>query len=295
MKEIFKKYWSNSYSILEWQWMKYSLSFIWIASIAKILLLQQTISYPRSIWRWINHDWIQLPLVKVMVFIAAAFALWQYIREKDMKRSLTVITLVSILVFSLSDSYGYFDRYDLMSCVWIAQWVAYVLLSPEKHDIPQMRIQFSVQAVVDVYFLAGINKLVSSGWTWGLSTEAFALQVMKGNMVDYAQDGSIGALHSATYLSQIVLSYPVLFSALLSLSLFLELACVVVLFSKKLRIIFGLCFLGMHIGIAIFLKIHLLSTVPIAMFFLLNPMYLIAEFIVNVRTKLIRCFIQLGL
>lgn len=291
MKEIFKKYWSNSYSILEWQWMKYSLSFIWIASIAKILLLQQTISYPRSIWRWINHDWIQLPLVKVMIFIIAAFALWQYIREKRMKLSLTVIMLVSILVFSLSDSYGYFDRYDLMSCVWIAQWIAYVLLSPEKHDISQMRIQFSVQAVVGAYFLAGINKLVSSGWSWGLSTEAFALQVIKGNMVDYAQDGNVLDMYSATYLSKIVLDYPVLFSALLSLSLFLELACVVALFSKKRRIVFGLLFLCMHIGIAIFLKINLLSTVPIAMFFLLNPMYLLAEFLVNIRTQVLSRFI----
>lgn len=293
MKELFKKYWSRSYSIAEWQWMKYSLSFIWIASIVKILLVQQTISYPRSIWRWINNEWIELPAVKVIVFIAAAFFLWQYVREKNMKLSLTVIALISIFIFSLSDSYGYFDRYDLMSCVWIAQWIAYVLLSSTKHDISQMRIQFSVQAVVGAYFLAGLNKLISSGWNWGLNTEAFALQVMKGNMVDYAQDGSIAAFRSATVLSQIVLNHPVLFSVLLSLSLFLELACVVVIFSKRLRIIFGLFFLCMHIGIAIFLKINLLSTVPIAMFFLLNPMYLIAELIANIRAKVANRLIAL--
>lgn len=283
MKNLFKPYWSREYSTTEWTYMKYSISAIWLLCITYILLFYKSIKYPISFCKFIDCNVANLFAVKVFLAVCAIISIIFYIQEKYMRLALGMISVISVFIFTISDSMGFYDRYDMISCVFIAQLLAYLFFS--KKNLAQRRIQFPIQAIAACYTMAAINKLLTSGIDWVLKTENFALQAKKGYMFAYADYGSLSAIHKSNLMSDFFMTYPMITEAMLIISLLLELCSIIVIFDKRIAISYGALLLIMHIGILIFINVFLFAVVPVAMFFLINPAYFVYIMISGLKKR----------
>lgn len=273
MKNLFEKYWNTEYSVTEWTFMKSSLSAIWLICITYVLWFYKPIKYPLSFCKLIDCNITGLLAVKILLTIGAIISIVFYIQEKHMRLSLCVISVISIFVFTVSDSMGFYDRYDMISCVFIAQLLAYLFFSQK--NLAQRRVQFPIQAIAACYTMAAVNKLLTSGIDWAFKSEGLALQAKKGYMFSYADYGTLHPLYNANVFSQFMLDYPLITEAFLIFSLLLEFCALVTIFDKRLAISCGVLLLIMHSGILVFINVFLFAVVPVAMIFLINPVYFV--------------------
>lgn len=273
MKDSFKQYWSATYSQTEWTFMKCSIALVWMVCIIYVLLFQKAVSYPVSFCEFVDCSVLNLLAIKIGIAVLAITAIVFYVQEKQMLLSLGTIAVISVFVFTVSDSMGFYDRYDMLSCIFIAQFIAYLFFS--KNNLSQRRVQFSVQVVAAAYTTSGISKLLTSGFNWALKSEHFALQVRKGYTYAFADYGRLSALQMAERLSQVFIAHPFLVECVLLFSLLLELFAIVMIFDKRITIVWGTLLLLMHLGILLFMNVFLFAVVPAAIIVLVNPVYLV--------------------
>jgi hypothetical protein len=215
---------------------------------------------------------------KGLLLSAMAVSVWLYIREKNMTVVLWVMFFLSILIITYQESTGNFARATVYSTVIGAQVLAYTLNSRLKDfNLSKCRTQFSIQMVAAGYTLAGIAKLRASGPEWVMSAPEFSLQVVKNHFFLFADTGMVSHLHDGTAMAAFLISNPVLSAFMLGLALWLEVACLLALTGRRIRMIWGFGLLMMHIGIAYVMGIGISAIAfPMCIFFI-NPVYWATE------------------
>jgi hypothetical protein len=283
MKSVIKKYtdFQTSYSELQWKWLKIPFILFWFVTAAAVLFEVSNVLAPTGVCRFLDCNCLlSFPLKLVIIAIAFTATIF-YILEKRMILSISILSIVSILIFTIEDSQGIYNRNDVLSGILIAQLIAYLIHNTKKSNdlLNKQRILFSQQIILAIYFLSGVSKLVSSGFSWFMNPQGFAIQVQKSNMDQYIVSQNEFYIQKGEYLSALILSNQALFSVLLFLVLMIEILVVVTLFSsKKVIIFYGIVLILLHVGIWIMMSIVIVPIIVVNLIFFINIIYLIYVF-----------------
>lgn len=277
MRSVFNKYWDTQYSTKQWKWMKIPFIIFWFFVSSNSLLISSDLLNPIGICTYFNCSFLLFNTTKIILLVLSFIFTLMYIFEKNMLISTLVLSVISIISFSLADSQGIFDRMDVLSGVLIAQFIAYLIfrLNGQFEKLEKNRIFYSQQILVALYFLSGLSKLFVSGLTWFQSTDGFALQIVKANMFKEINHPNHDFGLKAEVMSSFVIEHPFITTVLLAISLFIELFSFLIFFNKKMPFYYGVLLLFLHLGIWMFLSVILVGIVVSNLIFLLNIFYLL--------------------
>jgi hypothetical protein len=258
----------------------------WLYQIVKILLLPIQINFPKSVCLLINCTHFLIPISKSLLILFAIIASVLFVFEKFMVFTLGILSLISILVFSINTSIGYDNAINFSSAILISQLIAYILFKVDKEEkkLWLNRIHFPVQIIVASYFLAALSKIQHGGFSWFLQNEGFVIQVKKSLLQEYYTSGNLKILEKIDFLTSFFTAFPLLVNVLLLFAFLLEFFGFIILFKKEAKVIYGFLLLLMHLGIYYVMGIEYF---PIHIFlFLINGPLLIMVLIRFVKNKL---------
>lgn len=210
-----------------------------------------------------------------------------YVLEKQMLLTTFFLALLSMIIIAHHESNGVFYRATVLSVIWIAQFGAYLVqfLKPD-FNLSKYRIQFSVQAIAAVYMLAGISKLKTSGIEWINAGDTFPLQVIKNYSFLYFDSGLEAVRQKGESIAYFMLHYPDLVRTFLGLSLALELFCLLAALNNRIRFVFGVGLLFMHLGIASIMGIGISIIAKPMIVFFINPLYIFFRIMSYFKTRI---------
>lgn len=275
MRTIINKFFSKNYTDTEWFFMKFSVAALWLSAIFLIVRGFSSSPLPIGICTWFPCDFLlHFPFNKILLYSSVIIA-YLYIFEVKVLWTSFLMFLISLLVFTIEESNGILERRGLLTFIFLAQFIAYLLAHIREHfNLKKYRIQFSVQVVAAGYVLAGISKIMQSGWKWVLDGERITLQILKSHYYTYIDLGNEKWLAKGYELVNFIEAHPYLLIFLLASSLILELGAFLAIFSRRHAIIYGLLLLSMHIGIYWVMEIAIVSILFPMLIFMLNPLYL---------------------
>lgn len=266
----------TNYTDFRWKWLKIPFIIFWLFTASTVLFEASDLIMPTSICRFFDCSIFLSFTAKIVSFFAMLFLVILYVLEIKMLYVTAFLSFLSILIFTMEDSHGIYNRNDILSGILIAQFAAYVLFQLNKSNdlLFKNRIFFSQQMVLAIYFLSGISKIISSGFFWFLNTELFALQVHKANMNKYIDFKNEFYIEKAERLTAFILSNPNITALLLFLTLLIEISVIVTLFmDKKWLVYYGVLLLLLHVGIWVFMSIMITPIIVVNLIFLVNVFY----------------------
>jgi hypothetical protein len=147
-----KPIWNNTYTSLEWKFLKISLVVFWLNLIYRTLVEYNNLPLPIGVLCFLPAN-INISLVfKSICLTAAIISVYFYLIEKKMVWVTLFLFIISVLVFTIEESNGIFLRNNLFSFVFFAQFFAYVLnIKNIDSNIEKNRVQFSVQVIAVGY------------------------------------------------------------------------------------------------------------------------------------------------
>jgi hypothetical protein len=282
-----KTLWNNTYTPLEWKFLKISLVVFWLNLIFRTLVEYNNLPLPIGVLCFLPAN-INISLAfKSICLTTTIISVYFYIIEKKMLWATLFLFIISVLVFTIEESNGIFQRNGLFSFVFFAQFLSYVLKLKNIHsNIEKNRVQFSVQVIAVGYTLSAISKLNVSGLNWVLDSRKMPLQIMKSFYYSYVDEGNIYYIQKAheainSFNTNINIIY-----FLSGFSLALEFFALISILSKKHAFVFGLLLFIMHIGIFIYMNITIMGIIYPMLIFMVNPFYLCWISFVFVKCKI---------
>lgn len=288
-----KAIWNNNYTKIEWKFMKVSLVIFWLGLISITLIDYSSLPMPIGVLSFLPANTNISLVFRSICLIAIIIILYFYISEKQMIWATLFLFIISVLVFTIEESNGIFQRNGLFSFIFFAQFFAYVLnLIKIDSNIEKNRVQFSVQVIAVGYTLSAFSKLNDSGLNWVLDSRKMPLQIMKSFYYSYVNEGNFNYIHKAheainSFNNNIYIIY-----FLLGFSLALEFFALISILSKKHAFVFGLLLLLMHIGIFIYMNITIVGIIYPMLIFMINPFYLCWISFISLKSKFVKVFVN---
>jgi hypothetical protein len=268
--------WNNQYGDTEWRLAKISLIILWFFNVTIILLSYNSAPIQQGIFTWFNFQFIENPIWRYLILLICSILTLMYLFEKRMTISTLGLFVISVFAFSLEESNGILSRAGLLSFVFFAQYLAYLIhFYYPKVDHKQIRFTFCIQAVVAAYVLSAISKLSVSGMEWVSNSKYLSLQILKSYHYKFVNYADFNILKEGIDFASFVQDNQYVITALLTISLVLELFAWISLGSKKRAIIYGTLLLFMHIGIKLTMDISLVTIFGPMLIFMVNPLYII--------------------
>jgi len=261
----------NTYSDTEWRFIKIPVAFFWLASIRSANINHELVPYPVGIFTFINGSFLASAHTVMVFFVCAIVLALLYIFEKWMTATTFFMFALSLVLFTLEESSGIFNRHSLYTAIFLSQAFAYYRNKPA---LSEERIQFPVQLIAGGYFLAAISKIRQSGFGWFTEAPLASIQMIKGYSYAYFNTGDVKQFEKGMKHANFILEHKLLAQSLLAVSLFLELFAWVSLKNKTTAFIYGLLLTAMHIGIWYFMNILIGSIFYPMIIFMVNPLYL---------------------
>lgn len=287
---VIEKYFNfqTNYTEERWKWLKIPFIIFWFIIATYVLINTSNIIMPTSICKFIDCSVFISLASKITIIVVTSFFVILYILEKKMLLVTAVLSILSVLIFTMEDSQGIYNRNDILSGILIAQFLAYFVyfIRKSKEQLSKQRIFFSQQMIVAIYFLSGISKIISSGFLWFRNTEHFAVQVQKANMNKYIDFKDNFYIAKAENMTSFVLSNPNMTSTLLLFTLLIELFVVVTLFiNKKWMVYYGILLLLLHLGIWLFMSIVITPIIVVNLVFFINIFYFLYVIVIQSYRK----------
>lgn len=253
---------------IAWRIIKIPLMLIWIPLIHSILTTYSSITLPVGFCRLFPCSIIAYAGFRTLIAILMYFFAALYVLEYQMKWATLGVSIIALLVFSIEESNGVYSRTAIFSAIFCVQTLAYwFTLKPI-----QQALAFSKQIIAAGYTLAGISKVLHSGF-WPAGAPYLLLQFKKGILNNYYNVGSIDAVQHQVFFLGYFSEHQTLLMVLLTGVLLLKLFAFVALINAKAIIIYGLLLFAMHIGIQMTMDIFLYPiSLPMLILFL-NPFY----------------------
>lgn len=286
MKEIWNKIYTNNYTNLEWNFIKTILIIFWVKLAWIVFDSFQTVPMPQGICallpcELVFYGYLKYILISVILLMAVF-----YLLEIKQVYTCFVIFSISTLLFTIEESNGILNRNSLLSFVFFAQFLAYLLHKYDpKSAIKKNRIQFSVQVIAAGYTLSALSKLVTSGLFWVHDGKLISLQILKSYYSLFVNNGDLKILDKGIQMVNVIENHPLFVYFLLGGSLVLELFALISIRSKKHTLIYGLLLLFMHVGIYIVMDIAIVSILIPMVLFMVNPFYIIWIILSNLFKK----------
>lgn len=291
MKSVFNQYFNLGllYSEYRWKWLKIPFIVFWFFTSSFALIKTGSLLSPSGACRLINCTILLQPSIRITLLLISLVATIFYIIEIKMLITTMVLSILSVVIFSMQDSQGIYNRNDILTGILIVQMIAYLIFYVKNSNelLNKQRIVFSQQIIIAIYFLSGLSKLLHSGLFWFLETDKFALQTFKANLNQFINAANPSFLNKADIITSFILNHPVLTSILLLLTLFFEVFAFVMLFINNKGIVLYACLLiFLHIGIWIFMSIIITPIVLMNLIFLVNFPYFMSLIGRNLFMKL---------
>ncbi|MEY4659586.1 MAG: hypothetical protein RJB36_1352 [Bacteroidota bacterium] len=268
-----------TYSENEWFFMRFSLAITWMYFAFPSLWNAVEVSVPVGIASFIPLGIFLLVPVKIAVLFSASYFLGQYVYGTKQQLATLVISIISLLIFTMEESSGVFSRVSLLTLVWMVQFLAYVISANKPEDRHHRIIHASLQMIVAAYLLSAYSKWSSSGWHWVSDAKNLDLQVLKGFYFHWADNGNLSQIHKGNEMIQVVHQNQWLINLVLWFSLLLESFVFLMLWNRNATRIFGYMLVCMHIGIYVIMGgILILPVIMPMVIFTLNPLYRITEY-----------------
>jgi len=268
----------NKHAQIYWTCLKISFVFVWaLVIIGMVLGASALCPYPTGICKLYTFSPLFTLPGKVVLLAALAFASFFYLREKYMITSTLVLALLSAIIITYEESNGLYQRATLLSMIWLAQSFAYIAYRYNKNfNLNLFRQQYVVQIICAGYMLAGISKLMQSGFEWpAQSAQLLPIHMMKGFAGDYYSFGNIAYLNKGMAVVGMLSEHYTAFKILLGMSMILELTCFMAIVKPGLRFVYGAALLLMHLGILYTMNILISPfAFPMVIFFM-NPLFYI--------------------
>ena len=247
--------------------------------------------FPTGICRLYTFDFLFSSAGKILLYISVVVFAISYLAELKMLSTTFILFCLSCVIISFHESNGIYFRATVLSAIWFVQFIAYA----QKHFNPdfnshQWRIQYTVQIISAVYFLAAVAKLRISGIGWVNAGPLFSLQVIKNFSLSFYNSGEVSVMERGWLIANTLLHNKLITKIFLSASLFLELFCFLAAFNYRLKIIFGTGLLLMHVGIALIMGIGVsVIAFPMTIFFI-NPLWIVYHLVERTK-KSLPCFV----
>lgn len=265
---------TNKFNTSEWVAMKISISIIWIYMIFIILTTYDSVPLSTSICKILPCNLITSPFISILVFVISIVILLFYILEVHIKKALLAIFIISVIVFTIEESNGILNRRSMLSFIFFAQLVAYLLYEGKNEVLKNQRILLSIQVVAAAYTLSALSKLEISGFQWFLDGKNIVLQILKSNYYDYIGNGDIINVLNGWKNVELIQKHTYLLYLLLASSLILELFSFISILGKRQAFVYGALLSGMHIGIYLLMNIRIEAIILPMVIFMVNPLYL---------------------
>lgn len=256
----------------------------WISCVFKILTMYTSSPMPTGVFNFFKIHASVLGWLNMVMLGLAIFLLFAYLFEFKMCVTTLLLFVVSVYVFSLEESNGILRRASLLSFVFFAQFLAYLLYYLKiMLSYQNNRIIFSIQAISAAYTLSAISKLTTSGFNWVFSGKYIAIQIIKSYQYKFVTTGDTKMISDGEKIADFIINQPNLIVCLLSLTLLLEFFAFVACINKRASFLYGLALLIMHFIIYTIMKINLKTIwLPMALFFVLPTLI---ELIESIRDK----------
>lgn len=266
------------YSRKGWAAMKVATGLFWLWEMWRVLFVNHYSGnpYPEGVSRLFDVSFLSVAPVSYVVFALAVAGVVFYFLEKQMAIALGIISAISVLVFTIERANGVQSRSELLSMIFIAQWVAY-LVKRKEADVHNTAIFFSVQMVAAAYTMSGITKLMTSGLDWIVNPTNAVLQITKIFGQLNIELGFKAGIAYSKFTTGLLLHYPYLAQFLFAAALGIEVFAFTCVFSKPWARRYGLLLLALHIGmlftvgIAIPVFVLMLLVYPLNVFGPLTP------------------------
>ncbi len=272
---------NNFNSVQDWKWfcIKLLTGIFWFRSLYKMTVCCPDSPLPVGICRLYSFDILFTPAGSVALLSALAVVTCLYLAEKWMLFTTFAYFAFCLIIISHHESNGLYERNTLLSTIIGAQFIAYLAHTFNKDfDLKFYRVQFSIQVIAAGYMLSALNKLHVSGWAWVNTGPYFALQVLKNYSFNYFNTGDYSNITEGTRIANWLLSHRQWLSVLFTATLFLEGCSLLAAFSERIRPVYGICLLAMHIGIYITTGIIIGGVLYPMFFYFLNPLYYLSTY-----------------
>lgn len=286
MKDLYSNQVPFSRNNKEWLGFKVPFVLFFFMIAFDVLRVYSTVNFPVAFCALGLCEWVSVFSIKLLIIFLLLLFSVAYIFEYKMKVTLAFLSVFSILVFSIEESNGIMNRASLISMVFIAQWIAYLLYDKQSNNLIKFRLQFGVQLVVATYMLSAISKLVRSGINWVNDSQYAVLQIQKSIYYNFYDSNNTSFIKEGAHFVQFMNHHSTFFSLLFLSALVIEFTVFIALFNTKMRILYGLLLLSMHIGIFVVMDIVIPHVfIPMILLFL-NPFYYILLFSSNLLNRL---------
>ncbi len=271
-----KKLWSKEYLIAfnkaEWVAIKILLSLYWFGSTVGVLLTYKSIPIPHGIFSILRIPETILSVFNTTLIILSILLLIAYLAEFKMALTTMLLFLISVFTFSLEESNGILSRSSLLSFIFFAQAVAYLLpLFNQTISAKNNRILFPIQAIAATYTLSALSKLQVTGINWIFSGKYMALQILKSYQYKYVTSGNWSVVTHGNEMALFIQNNPNLVVVLLTITLILELFALLCLRNKYSILIYGVLLTIMHFSMALVMDINLSSISTPMFIFMVVP------------------------
>lgn len=269
---------------LEWLCIKIPFTLFWFNTSLYLVQGVHSISIEKGACLLFNCDQLTNDFVKyVLISLLAVFSVL-CILERSMVVTTFALFAISFLICSAHESYGVSDRSGIVTLIWFSQFLAYSMYQNDKAKLVKNRIFFPVQVIAACYTLSAISKIATSGISWFQDGHLMVLQMLKSNQMEYL-DGTLAESEIMSPKIQFVMEHTTLMGTFLLIALLTELTSGLGLINKKMRFIYGILLLLLHLGINFFFGIIIVSFFTPMIIFMINPFYLIINKILIFRPK----------
>lgn len=267
----------NSYSGTEWFCIKITLiPLVIVIAFYSIWQLQFDSILQENICSYVNCTYIVKAPVNYLLTAAILLSAILYVFEKLMIFSLSMLTVLSFIIFSYTESVGISGEYGLFTVIFAVQLIAYVYhhFNPGS-NLPYNRIQFSLQLLAAAYTLSALAKLSAGGMGWfSHYATNFAAQTFREYNSAYVSTGHAGYYAKGVAYSTFLLQHAWITKTLLALTVVIEGGALVLITGKRNAFIYGILLTAFHIGIFITMNIVLFTLVVSVTAFTVNPLHL---------------------
>lgn len=274
MKEIWNKIYTNTYTNLEWIFIKIVFISLWLKPVSIIINSFQTVPIPQGICEIVLCEILLTGYFKMIMIVLISITSIFYVLEIKQIYTCLILFTLSTLLFTIEESNGILNRNSIFTFVFFAQFLAYLLYKRDlKSNLRKNRIQFSVQVIAAGYTLSALSKLFTSGISWIQDGRQITLQILKSHYYSYFDNQNIAMLEKGSEMVYFIENHYIMIQILLGSSLVLEFFSLIAITSKKNALIYGLLLTSMHIGIYYVMDILISGIVYPMVLFMVNPYY----------------------
>jgi hypothetical protein len=227
-------------------------------------IAQAAQTMPKGLAHWMDLSFLQDPNIFPTLKIIFGLALLLWVFGKFSVIACAYLLFLISAVGSLRNSYGNIHHgTQIIGMVMLGWLVGYAwrlwqtdsprpwlnrLLSPERKD-HEFATFLALQAAAGTYVIAGVSKLVNSGWAWITGLTNLSLHVEKIGYQHYLGTGDISRYDHAKDMATMLAAHPTATVWIVGSGLFFELGAFWAVWSRAHAFIFGIILWIMHVQI----------------------------------------------